>query len=116
MKFLLFFCLIFSSSLYSQLSGNISVDKREVISDISYHSVGKHPGILVFDIAVNRKGKVTGCTLNKSLSTIRNTPMMIDNKNKILTELTFAPSNSAPEFHQGRVTLNFNILIKETEN
>ncbi len=105
MKKLLLLSLFISTISFSQTSGNIIEDGRKIVNDISYILEMKATGKLVFEIAVNRDGKITSCKLNKVESTVRSSRYMIETKNRIITELKFEEGNGFPTFHQGRVTI-----------
>lgn len=91
---------------FSQLSGNIKTDQRAIITEIKYELIGSKTGVLTFDIAVDLEGKVTSCIYIPSESTFRNTPSIINAKNKILTGLRFEPGHQFPKHHQGKVRIN----------
>ena len=99
----------------AQVSGEIAQDSRKIEGDIDYtlYSSSK-TGILVYKIAVNTTGKVTGCTFDRSLSTVISTPLMMQGKNRILSELKFEAGNSYPKFHQGLVTITL-VDVEEEE-
>lgn len=107
MKILILVVFFIPLHSYTQLSGDLKSDSRKVINQIEYNMVGKHPGILAFDISVDVNGKVTSCTYNQSESTFRNTPAIIAAKNTILTGLVFESGHSFPKYHQGQVKITF---------
>lgn len=99
--------LLLSAASYTQISGDIITDGRKIETGIEYTMKGTKAGILVFSISVNMDGKVTACTLVKEESTIISTPSMMKAKNRILTGLTFEKGYHFPEFHEGKVTIEF---------
>lgn len=106
MKHLLVFSILFTSLFsWGQLSGRIIEDGRKVTEEIPYQMEMSKTGILVFDIAVDVKGNVTSCKLNKAESTIKSTTYAYKAKNIILMQLKFEKGNGFPTFHQGRVTI-----------
>ena len=114
---LLAFTLLFVNLVNSQVSGEIATDSRKIETDIDYtlYSASK-TGILVFTIAVNTDGKVTACTLDRTASTCKSTPLMMQGKNRILAELKFEKGNGYPTFHQGVVTMTLvNVEDEEWE-
>lgn len=111
MKILLPIFLLLAQQAYSQLSGEILVDKRKIETDIPYKITGSKAGKFVFEISVNVDGIVTGCVLLTDKSTIVSTPLMMKAKNQILTGLKFERNYTSPEFHKGIVTIT---VVKET--
>lgn len=104
MKVIIIVVLFFFTNLsYSQIYGEITIDKRPVINHIDYAIPGNVKGQLVFDIIVNEKGIVTVCKLDKIKSTIKSTPTMMRAKNRILMDLKFQASTLYPKFHNGQV-------------
>lgn len=107
MKNILLFTLLFTSLInFSQVSGPIAIEGRQITQKISYTMEMKATGVLVFDIAVDVKGNVTSCRLNKTESTINSTIYAHEAKNLILMELKFEKGNGYPTFHQGHVTIS----------
>ena len=113
---LLALTVLFSATLFGQLSGDIVNDSRKIENDIDYtlYSSTK-TGILVFDISVNTDGKVTGCSFDKANSTCKSTPLMMMGKNRILAGLRFEKDNGYPTFHQGTVTFTLINVEQEEE-
>lgn len=106
MKPLFLFIFLLTSGLgFAQLSGDIVVQGRQIITDISYEQEMSQEGILVFDIAVNTEGKVTSCEWNKVESTVSSTRSAYEAKNRILMQLTFEKGNGFPTFQRGQVTI-----------
>ena len=101
----LFISLLLSTAGFSQLSGQIEIDERPIVNDISYTLEMKERGKLVFDIAVDVNGKVTSCEWNKIESTINNYRYVHTAKNRILSELLFEAGNRYPTFHRGQITI-----------
>ena len=114
MKYITLLLLLSSFISHSQISGDLKTDKREIVKDIDYTIYSSKKGIMVFDIIVNRQGKVTSCTLNKEKSNVISTPTMMKCKNRIIQELVFGSSYSSPEWHNGQVRIN--IQLKPSTN
>ena len=74
---------------FSQVYGDIFMDKRTISKDIDYTVNYSKPGKIVFDIAVDMEGNVTSCVLNEKKSTITATGAIMNAKNKILQNLKF---------------------------
>ncbi|MBK7129807.1 MAG: hypothetical protein IPM74_05120 [Crocinitomicaceae bacterium] len=104
---IVFLFVLFSAVGYTQITGDIISDGRKIETGIEYTMKGTQAGIMVFSISVNMDGKVSACTLIKEESTIISTPSMIKAKNRILTGLTFEKGYHFPEFHEGKVTIEF---------
>lgn len=107
-----FSAIIFFTSFaaWSQLSGELLESSRPIVDSISYEKNSSKTGMLVFDIVVNREGKVVECIWNKTQSTVKSKIDYIETKNNILMNLKFSADNSYPPFQYGKVTIN---LIKE---
>ena len=104
-KIILCLSLFLSVFGYSQLSGDIVVDGREIVSDISYSKEMHREGVLVFDISVNTDGKVSACDINKIETTFYSERYFYEAKNLILNDLKFERGNGFPTFHRGKVTI-----------
>lgn len=106
MKPLFLLTVLFATGLsFAQLSGDLVVQGRQILTDISYELEMSQEGILVFDIAVNTEGKVTSCEWNKVESTVSSTRSAYEAKNRILMQLTFEKGNGFPTFQRGKVTI-----------
>ena len=90
---------------FSQVYGDIFMDKRTISKDIDYTVNYSKPGKIVFDIAVDMEGNVTSCVLNEKKSTITATGAIMNAKNKILQNLKFERGYEWPEFHRGYVQI-----------
>ena len=115
-NFILLIFVFLSSTSFSQVYGEIFMDKRAVLTDIDYTIPYSKKGKLVFDIRVNTDGKVTSCILNQEKSTITSTSAMIKAKNKIIGQLTFVKGVGLPEWHNGFVQINTVQLKEKTDN
>ncbi|PHR46050.1 MAG: hypothetical protein COA32_12455 [Fluviicola sp.] len=96
--------VIISTSSWSQVSGDLKKDNRQLVSDHSFVMEGTHMGKVVFDISVNAKGEVTSAKLVESESTLKSTPAKIKAKNYVL-KFEFQPGTWFPKYHQGRVAI-----------
>jgi hypothetical protein len=101
-----FLLFLVSFSSFSQVYGDIFLDKRKVDQKIEFTINYSKPGKLIFDIAVNPDGKITSCTLNKSKSTIQSTSAVMKAKNKIMQHLHFEKGSKWPKFHRGFIQIN----------
>ena len=100
---LLVLCL--SNFAISQVYGEIFMDKRDVATEFTFTIEHTKEATLVFDIRVNKDGKVTSCVLNEERSTTASYPVMMKAKNKIMSQLKFNTGIGYPEFHQGYVQM-----------
>jgi hypothetical protein len=96
--------IIISTSSWSQISGDVKKDNRQMVSEQSFVMEGTHTGRVVFDISVNAKGEVTSAKLVESESTLKSTPAKIKAKNYVL-KFEFQPGTWFPKYHQGRVAI-----------
>ena len=102
---LLTFLILITNLSFSQIYGEIAVDKRPIVKHIAYAIPGYTKGQLVFDIVVNEKGNVTVCKLDRIKSTVKSTPTMIKAKNRILMDLKFKADAIYPQFHRGQIVI-----------
>ena len=111
-KFILLLFIAYGSA-NAQVMGDIATDGRAITTNKEYELESDTSGIMVFDIAVNMDGKVTGCTYNSEKSNLRSTPLMISGKNRILKGLSFEVGYAFPKHHQGSVQIN---VVKKPED
>jgi hypothetical protein len=96
--------VIISVSGWSQISGDVKKDNRQMVSDHSFVMEGSHMGKIVFDISVNAEGEVTSAKIVESESNVKSTPAKIKAKNYVL-QFEFQPGTWFPKYHQGRVVI-----------
>jgi hypothetical protein len=96
--------ILISISSWSQVSGDVKKDNRQLVSDHSFVMEGTHTGRVVFDISVNAKGEVTSAKIVESESTLKSTPAKIKAKNYVL-KFEFQPGTWFPKYHQGRIVI-----------
>lgn len=96
--------VIISVSSWSQISGDVKKDNRQLVSEHSFVMEGAHTGKIVFDISVNSKGEVTSAKIVESESSVKSTPAKIKAKNYVL-KFEFQPGTWFPKYHQGRVLI-----------
>lgn len=96
--------MIISTATWSQISGDVKKDNRQLVSGHSFVMEGAHMGKIVFDISVNAKGEVTSAKLVESESSVKSTPAKIKAKNYVL-KFEFQPGTWFPKYHQGRVAI-----------
>jgi hypothetical protein len=100
-----FIILCLSNSAFTQVYGEIFMDKRELFKDFSYTIEYSKDATLVFDIRVNTNGNVTSCVMNKDKSSTTSYPAMMKAKNKIMGQLVFKKGIGYPQFHAGSVQI-----------
>jgi hypothetical protein len=101
--------LLTSMGSWAQLSGDLVESSRLVTDSISYDMDGTKNGILVFDIVVDRDGKVVECVWNRVESTVNSRVSSYEAKNRILMGLRFSKDNTYPPTQTGTVTINVTI-------
>lgn len=96
--------ILISVSSWSQISGDVKKDNRQLVSEHSFVMEGTRTGKVVFDISVNAKGEVTSAKIVESESTLKSTPAKIKAKNYVL-KFEFQPGTWFSKYHQGRVVI-----------
>ena len=104
-KLLILFLVCVSNISGAQVYGDLMMDKREILKDIDYSVSYSKAGKLIFDIRVNRNGKVTYCVLDSDRSSITAAGPMMKAKNKIMNNLLFGKALGLPEFHSGYIMI-----------
>lgn len=108
MKSILFF-LFFLFSFQSKaqvVSGKLVDDKRKLIGSPTFTIVSNYEGYVVYEIAVDITGKVTGLRFIAEKSTVLSTPANMEAKN-LLKTLTFEAAEYFPKFHHALVKVTF---------
>lgn len=101
MKLLAFLFLFIGFSSNAQLvSGTLIEEGRKAITDIKFVQEGTANGYVVYELAVDREGNVTGLTLVES--TIKSTPTKVNVRNYLKT-VKFEKGTHYPQFHHVRV-------------
>jgi len=114
MKLLFILLTVITTQLsFSQIYGDIAIDKRPIVNAIEYGVVSNYKGQMVFDIVVNEQGDVTVCKLNKKKSTIKSTPTIMKAKGRIITHLKFKAHSIYPQFHKGQIVMKDYIKEKK---
>lgn len=102
---------------FSQLiSGPVIDEGRKLISTADFIIEDSREGIIFFNVAVDRTGKVSSAKVDPNGTTVVSTPARIIATN-YLKELKFQAGTYYPEFHQVRikVTLKAPSIPKETQ-
>lgn len=103
MKILLpLICLISFASYGQMLSGTLKDEGRKLVSEVKYVQEGGTDGWVIYELAVNREGNVTGLTLEES--TIKSTPNKVAVRN-YLSGLKFEKGTHYPQFHHVRIKI-----------
>jgi len=106
MKYILILLTILTTQIsFSQIYGDIAIDKRPIVKAIEYGVVSNYTGQMVFDIVVDEQGNVTVCKLNKSKTNVKSTPTLMKAKNRILMQLKFKAHSIYPQFHRGQIVM-----------
>jgi len=114
MKFLLILLTIITTQFsFSQIYGDIAIDKRPIVNAIEYGVVSNYKGQIVFDIVVDEQGDVTVCKLNKKKSNIKSTPTIMKAKSRIITHLKFKANSIYPQLHRGQIVMKAYIKEKK---
>ncbi len=97
--------LLYGAISFGQVSGPIQLDGRAIRDSIDFTTDMEEGTTLIYTIAVNNKGEITSCKLNRTASTQRSARYQITSRNLIEQHLTFEPGTKHPQFHQGTVTI-----------
>jgi hypothetical protein len=103
-KILIITALLFSYSAFAQLSGDIKRDGRQLLESPNFVVEGAIDGKLVFDIAVDIEGNITGIKFIASASTITSTPARLKAQQHF-ADWKFEKGTAFPKHHQGRVVI-----------
>ncbi len=97
MRFLLISFLLSTSFSFGQLiSGTLMEERRPILDKPAYIIEGRVNGWVKYELAVDRKGKVTSARLVET--NLKDTPAKIDTKNYVKT-FRFKPGNYYPKFN-----------------
>ena len=95
--------LLLSSISYGQiLSGDLVDEGRKMTSETSFVVEGMVNGYAIYELAVNRNGKVTNATLVNS--DLKSTPAKYEIRNYV-TKIKFEPGTYYPKFHHAKVKI-----------
>lgn len=106
-KIILFFCLLWFANADAQLlSGDLLESGRRIASSTDFTFKGSVEGVLIYELAVDREGKVTSVLYKGDRSTIKSTPIKLEAEN-FLKGLMFQPGTAYPKFQHVIVQLNY---------
>jgi hypothetical protein len=106
MKYIVILLTILTTQFsFSQIYGDIAIDKRPIVKAIEYGVVSNYTGQIVFDIVVDEQGNVTVCKFNKAKSNVKSTPTIMKAKNRIVMHLKFRAHSTYPQFHRGEIVM-----------
>jgi hypothetical protein len=106
-KIFLVFSIFSIQQIFSQIiSGDIYNVGRRLLTEPNFTLKGSKSGEVVFDISVDIYGKVTSAVVEKKMTTINSTPMIMDAKNMVI-KYKFEPGNGFPKFHHGLIKIKF---------
>jgi hypothetical protein len=103
-KILLCACLLTGMFSFGQLSGDIKRDNRQLLDSPNFVIEGNQDGKLIFDIAVDIEGNITGIKFIAGESSVKSTPARMKAQ-QYLADWKFEKGTTFPKFHQGRVTI-----------
>lgn len=101
---ILFFALLFTTTSYSQISGDIIKDNRKLTTDLPFTIEGHISGKVTVIISVNDLGEITSRKVLDSETTIKSTPAKIKVLNHI-SQFKFEPGTWFPKYHQGKIVI-----------
>lgn len=97
-------CLSLWNAQGQVIGGDLLADQRQLAEDFKFDLYDNEAGVIVFRVAVNREGIVTGAQLVDDKSTIVSTPVYIRAKDYVL-KMKFVPATYFPKFHHGEVQI-----------
>lgn len=97
------FCQISFSQL---LSGDVINEGRSLLTKTDFKINSTTEGVVVYDITVNREGKVTSTLLKIEQSTINSTPLKMQAVN-LLKSFKFEPNTRYPQVQHVLVKITF---------
>ena len=104
MKSLLFSIIICSPFLsFGQLlSGPLMDEGRKLLTTANFIVEDSREGVIIFNVAVDRTGKVSSAKVDPTLTTVISTPARIVATNYVKS-LQFQAGTYYPEFHQVKI-------------
>lgn len=88
------------------MDGDLIDEGRKMISTSDFILYDGNEGVLFYELAVDRTGKVTSARLLSEGSTITSTPTRMKARNYLVT-LQFEAATHYPQFHHVRVKVTF---------
>ena len=103
MRYVLSLLGLFAFSAFGQmLNGTLKDEGRKIVWEVKYVQEGTVDRWVIYELAVNREGNVTGLTLEES--TIKSTPAKVEVRN-YLSGLKFEKGTHFPAFHHVRIKI-----------
>ena len=97
--------LVFTGHLNAQLlEGPLLEEGRELVSSPGFTMTDSHEGVIIFQLAVDRKGNVTSAKVINDGTTVVSTPARIA-ATKHVKGFKFKEGTCYPEFHQVSVKI-----------
>lgn len=112
-----FICsLFFTTAAQAQLlSGALLDEGRKLITATNFTLDESHEGVIIFNVAVDRTGKVASAKVDPIGTTVISTPARIVATNYVKT-FQFQEGTYFPEFHQVKVKLTLKSALPPKEN
>jgi hypothetical protein len=107
------FLFSFNRAQAQLLSGQLLDEHRKLLTHTNFTITGNYDGAIVYELSVNRKGKVTSERLILEQSNIKSTPANIQAR-KFLRSLTFQEGTHFPADQHVVVRVNFVQQLKAT--
>lgn len=101
---LLFFMLLFTSTTFAQISGDVVKDNRKVVTDFPFVIEGHITGKITIKFSVDALGDISTSEVLSSKSTIKSTPAKIKALNHV-SQFKFEPGTWFPKYHQGEIVI-----------
>lgn len=103
----LFIALILTSFSFGQILGGTAIDEgRKLLTATNFTLEGQFEGKIVYEIAIDRDGKVTSDRKIGEKSTLTATPPHLEAK-KYLRSLNFTPGSNYPTHQHITIQVNF---------
>lgn len=104
--------LFFAGNASAQLlEGPLLDEGRQLVSSPGFVVTEPHEGVIIFQLAVDRKGNVTSAKVDPEGTTVVSTPARIA-ATKHVKSFKFQEGTYFPEFHQVKVKITLKAPVK----
>ncbi len=86
------------------ISGSLVEEGRKLLTTTDYSFKDINSGVLIYELSVNRIGKVTSAKIVESGSTIKSTPTRVKVRNHLMGFI-FQEGTYYPEFHHVKIKI-----------